>query len=120
MEDESFVFSGVIRGHHVYKLVWSSIVGEMVELIPESGNEHDRYAVKMMKDDETVGHAPKEISKIFYYFLQHNGRINAEVTGHRGYGKGLEVPFKYILAGKPRYILQAKKILSKKLKLNTN
>lgn len=84
---------------------------------PEDDNDHDTYATRVIKDDETVGHAPKEISRIFYYFLQHNGTINAEVTGNRKYGRGLEVPCKYILAGRTRNILHAKKILTKKLRL---
>ena len=91
-------FASVIRGHRVYK---TPFIGEMLESQPDTGNEHDRYAIGMVKDGEIVGHAPKEISRIFQYFIQHNGTISAEVTGHRKIGKGLEVPCDYILKGKP-------------------
>ena len=104
-------FGSVIRGHHVYKTVWTPSIGEMLESQPDTGNKHDRYAIGMVKDGEIVGHAPKEISRIFHYFIQHNGTISAEVTGHRKLGKGLEIPCNYILKGKPRYIERAKKTL---------
>ena len=41
----SFQMESVIRGHHVSKTVWTPFVGEVLSLSPESGNEHDRFAV---------------------------------------------------------------------------
>lgn len=58
----------------------------------------------MVKDDVIVGHAPREISKIFHFFLRHDGTITANVTGHRQFGHGLEVPCCYTLTGKPKFI----------------
>ena len=46
--------ASVIRGHHVYKSVWTPEVGE--ELSTEDGNEHDKYAVAVIKDGYVVGH----------------------------------------------------------------
>ena len=74
-----FCFSNVIRGHHIYKLVWSPVVGEVLKLRPEDGNEYNRYVVGVQKDGKIIGHAPKEITRIFYYFMQQNGTINDEV-----------------------------------------
>jgi hypothetical protein len=37
------------------------------------------------------------------------GSTTAEVTGHRKFGHGLEVPCCYTFTGKPKYIKQAKK-----------
>ena len=37
--------ASVIRGHHVYKSVWTPEVGEELSLVTEDGNEHDKYAV---------------------------------------------------------------------------
>jgi len=34
-------------------------------------------------------------SKVFWYFINHGGRVSCEVTGRRRYGKGLEVPCVY-------------------------
>ena len=80
------------------------------------GNEHDNYAVAVLKNGDTVGHAPRELSRIFYFFLSHDGTIEAEVAGHRKFGHGLEVRCWYTLTGKPKYIKRAKKILEGKHK----
>ena len=55
-----------------------------------------------------------ELSRTFYYFLRHGGRIHCEVIGHRKFGVGLEVPCRYTLSGKPRYIKILVKLLAKK------
>ena len=38
-------------------------------------------------DEPTVGHVPREISKLFYHFLKGNGTICGEVTGKRQSGE---------------------------------
>ena len=40
--------ASVIRGHHVYKSVWTPEVGEELSLVTEDGNEHDKYAVAIV------------------------------------------------------------------------
>ena len=37
--------ASVIRGHHVYKSIWTPMVGEELNIAAEDGNEHDRYAI---------------------------------------------------------------------------
>ena len=115
-DDFSFRFESVIRGHHIYKDVWVPFIGEILRLGRENNNEQDHHAVAVLKDNATVGHAPREISTIFFYFLGHDGTIEAEVAGHRQYGVGLEVPCWYILTGKPKFIKRAKKLLKDKTK----
>ena len=44
---------GVIRGHHVYKRIWTPRLGEQLTLAPESDNDHDRRAVA---GSTVVGH----------------------------------------------------------------
>ena len=36
--------------------------GEILPLGIEAGNEHDSYAAAILKDNDTVGHAPRELS----------------------------------------------------------
>ena len=48
----------VIRGHHVYKDIWTPYVGEELSLSPEDDNDHDRYAVAVVKGRNIVGHIP--------------------------------------------------------------
>ena len=112
-DDFACEFASVIRGHHVYKSIWTPSIGETLPLDADDGNDHDAYAVGIFKDSTLVGHAPREVSRIFYYFLQHGGSISAEITGHRKFGHGLEVPCCYKLTSKPKYVKHAKKLLLK-------
>ena len=47
----------------------------------------DCYAVAMKKDDVTIGHVPRMISKICALFLEHNSIIFCTVTGPRRHSK---------------------------------
>ena len=80
--DFSFTFESVIRGHHVYKSVWTPFIGETLSLTIEDGNAEDPYAVAVMKGTTIVGHTPREISRVFSFFIQHDGTISAKVSGH--------------------------------------
>ena len=51
----------VVRGHNVYKHVWAPVTGEELTVLPEESNIHDSHAVAVMKDDEIVGHVPREL-----------------------------------------------------------
>ena len=42
--DIEFSSDSVIRGHHIYKRVWTPSVGETVQLELEEENEHDNFA----------------------------------------------------------------------------
>ena len=54
----------VVRGHHVYKFVWTPVIGEELYLEPEESNEHDEYFVAVIKDGETFGYAPRSFFRI--------------------------------------------------------
>ena len=102
-EREHFCLESTVRGHHIYKSTWTPHIGQVLQTATESGNEHDRFAVAVRKDDNTVGHMPREISKVAWYFLQHGGEIICEILGRRKRssvpGKGLEVPCTYTFLG---------------------
>ena len=114
--DFTFQVRSVVRGHHVYKTVWTPVVGERLSLSPEDENEHDTHAVAVLREEAVVGHAPRHLSRVFYFFLRHGRTITTEITctGHRRYGCGLEVPCLYTLTGKPKFIKKAKQLLVKK------
>ena len=103
MEEKDFLVS---NGEHYSRA--SPFVGQILSMSPEDGNEHDPHAVLICA---IVGHAPCELSRVFFFFLRHNGTITAEITGHRRFGCGLEVPCLYTLTGKPKYIKKAKKLI---------
>ena len=90
--------SSVVRGHHVYKSIWTPFLEEVLQAETEEGNEEDRYAVAILKDSGVVvGHVPRSFSRTFYFFLRHRGSIECKITEHRKYGIGLEVLCTYTL-----------------------
>ena len=111
--DAIFLYESVIRGHHIYKGVWTPITAEIPSVTTDLANRHDRFVVAVLKAGAIVGHVPREVSRLFYFFLLHGGRITCEVTGKRKFGKGLEVPCIYNFTGTESNIVKLKKILSK-------
>ena len=59
----AFEFQSYVTGHHVYKDIWTSTLSEKISTATETENHHDKYAVKVLKESEVVGHVPPVISK---------------------------------------------------------
>ena len=59
----TFRIESTVRGHHVYKAAWSPYIGEELPVQREVNNIHDDFAVAVLKNGNTVGHVPREISK---------------------------------------------------------
>ena len=110
-EDAILIYESVIRGHHVYKDIWTPTTGEILDVQREPENERDHRAVCLLKSSTIVGHVPREVSRIFWFFLRRNGRISCEVTGRRKHGKGLEVPCVYTVRGPEKMIIKMKEKL---------
>ena len=51
-----------MRGHHIYKEVWTPVTGEVLSCARETVNLHDHFAVKVLRAGVIVGHLPKKIS----------------------------------------------------------
>ena len=109
---EEHTHQSVIRGHHIYKDIWSPYIGEHLTLQREDSNTHDRHAVCLMKDNCAVGHVPRELSRVVWYFLCHGGRVTCEVTGRRKRGKGLEVPCAHKFVVNSKHIKKLIQLLS--------
>ena len=73
----------VVRGHHVFKRIWTPVVGKVLTVAREAGNTEDGFAFAVTMDDIVVGHVPREFSKLCRHFLKHGGTIACEVTGRR-------------------------------------
>ena len=75
--------------------IWSPRTGQVLEASAETGNPEDRHAVALQQTGEgvTLGHMPREVSKVLWFFLRHGGYISFEITGRRKRstvpGKGL-------------------------------
>ena len=114
MEDfEDYSVESVVRGHHIYKSIWTPLIGEVLTAELEEDNTEDQYAVAVIRAETIVGHVPCELRRIFYFFIRRGGTIDCTVTGHRKHGLELEVPCSYKLTGKPKYIKRLVKLLSK-------
>ena len=80
---------------------WIACQGEAVNLLL---NENlttlamDKDAVKVVLGNETVGHLPRDFSRIAWYFLARSGEISVEVISRRPHCKqlcgGMEIPCK--------------------------
>ena len=64
MAVSEFEYESCIRGYHIYKDIWSSTVGEHLICERETLNSTDRYAVAVLKDNITIAHLPKVLSRI--------------------------------------------------------
>ena len=40
-DDESFTFESAVRGHHVFKRIWTTVNGQLLQVRAETGNEQD-------------------------------------------------------------------------------
>ena len=111
-----FVYPCIVRGFHVYRVYWEPVVGELLTTEPETDGEKygDKHCVAVKKDKITVGHIPKDISRLAKFFIVHGGTITCKITGKRQRSKlsrgGLEVPCNYV------FKLNGKDAIMKRLK----
>ena len=59
VDDDSFCFSNVIRGHHIYKSVCFPVVGEELELRPEDGMSTIDMLLEYKKMAKSLAMLPK-------------------------------------------------------------
>ncbi len=83
-------------------------MGEELTVRIDDNNEHDQYAVDVVKDDVVVGHVPQEVTRVSYYFIRHGGQMKCQITGRRKLGKGLVVPCIYCYSGPSRILKKLK------------
>ena len=69
-----------IRGHRVFKNIWTPAMGKQLPCRREIGNNKDWYTVAILRDCTTVGHVPRKISAACALFLQREGSIHCVVT----------------------------------------
>ncbi len=85
--EQSFDFLskfGAVRGYHVFQANWKPKLGEILDTRQERNNVEDRFAVAVINSSGSkVGHLPREISEISWWFLQSGGVIQVEITNPR-------------------------------------
>ena len=108
------VYCSSVRGHHIYKEIWSPVLGEILTCTQEQTNVHDIYAVAVKKGTDIVGHVPRSISCLYFFsFLERGGTLECEITGRRRDlpQGGLEVPCKLKYRGSPASIKKINMLL---------
>jgi len=86
---EMFAFVSAVRGCHIYQDAWKTLIREKLVAKREFDNPMDKHAVKVVLCNKTVGHLPREFSRIGWYFLACSGEISVEVIGRRQHCKQL-------------------------------
>ena len=87
MVEDSIRVESVVRGHHVYKEIWTPELGEVLTVCKEPDNIHDRHAVCVMKDGAIVGHVPRELSSMMDVFIEKGGVVTCTVSGRHKKGR---------------------------------
>ena len=95
--------------------------GEVLDLIHEPNNEHDKNAIAMIKDNDVAGHVPPALAStkqgtgiIRHFFTKKGSKGQVQVVGkavNRGGAYGMEIPCVYKFTGQPRNVDMLKKIL---------
>ena len=84
-------FSAVccIRGYHIYNWTqWTAEIGSILTSKPEKrlgALVEDKYAIAIISNSQTVGHVPKFLSKLTFFFLKHGATLTVKLTGERRY-----------------------------------
>ena len=86
---KSYEKASVVKGHHVYKVIWTPEVGEELPVDCEYSNEH---AITVLKYGEIVSHLLGTILHVSWFFLRRGGHIVCRVTGKRRHDDALEDP----------------------------
>jgi len=58
---DRFEYSSVIRGHHIYKDIFTSTIGKTLQNQREPNNDYNSFAVAIIENDTIVGHVPQTI-----------------------------------------------------------
>lgn len=78
---EVHTFTAAVRGFHYYRRFWKPKENEKLDCMHEPGNVFDRFAIKTVDErGETVGHLPKEISRVTKYFLDRGFSMYCKLT----------------------------------------
>ena len=90
--------------------IWTPTLGEMMATIHKSSNPHDPYAIAARKHlsgtgllESTVGHLPKEISRITRFIMMYGAIVTVKVVDahHRRSPLdqgGLEIPIEVTIS----------------------
>ena len=101
--EKEFTVQCCIRGYHTYQAQWNAEVGAKLNTARDTRPAalvEDKYAIAVKHDEQTVGHVPKFLSKLTFFFLKHVGKVIIKVNGPKRYSVdlkqgGMEVPAEF-------------------------
>ena len=99
---EVYTFMAAVRVFHYYRRFWRPKENEKLDYFCEPGNVFDQFAIKAVDErGETVGHLPKEISRVTKYFLDRVISMQRKLTSrHFRHSPlvqaGLEIKFEVV------------------------
>ena len=102
--EREFTVECCVRDHHVYQKEREAEIGSKLTAQYETrpgALVQDKYAIALKQKDVIVGHIPKFLSKITYFYLKHGGDLLVEIIGKRQYSRdlppgGMELPALYV------------------------
>ena len=84
-----------------FQSFWEALIGSVLIAKHEDDPQsliHGKFSIALVNNDSvSLGHTPKFMSTLTYFFLKHDGHIKCEITGDKKYLKdleqsGLEIP----------------------------
>ena len=67
--------NSVVRGHHIYKDIWTPMIGEELVCRWEVGNIYDLHTVAILRGGDLIGHVPCTILTPCNVFIRKGGVI---------------------------------------------
>ena len=62
-----YEFESMLRSHHVSKIFWTPVIGEILVAATEDENRHDKLAVVLSSPEVgIVGHVPRKCSLVCF------------------------------------------------------
>ena len=78
--ESCYTFTAAVRGYHYYRKTWKPKENEL-RCLHEEGNPYDRFAIKTVTSEgTTVGHLPREISRITKFFMDRGAVVSVQLT----------------------------------------
>ena len=76
-----YTFTAAVRGYHYYRKSWKPKENEALRCLFEENNPYDRFAIKTVTSEgTTVGHLPREISRITKFFMDRGAVFSVQLT----------------------------------------
>ena len=99
--EKEFTVPCCIRGYHIYSWKqWKAEIGSILTSEPEvrpGALVEDKYSIAVLDNGQTIGHVPKFLSQLVFFFLKYEGTLSIKVTGERRFSfdlpqGGMEIP----------------------------